>query len=179
MSGGGMRAWSRLVLTGALAVTATATAVGCRNSEAATAAVPSVAPAQANKEAVRRSFDAWAAHTGGPFELLDEHATWTVTGKSLVSKTYPDREAFMREVIRPFNARLKEPLTPVVRGIHADGDMVVVLFDASGVALDGQPYRNTYSWHLRMRQGRVVEVTAFFDSIAFNDLWTRVAPASG
>ena len=29
-----------------------------------------------------------------------------------------------------------------------------------------------------MRDRKVVDGTAFYDSISFNDLWTRVAPAS-
>jgi ketosteroid isomerase-like protein len=28
-----------------------------------------------------------------------------------------------------------------------------------------------------MRDGQIVEATAFFDSIEFNDFWTRVTPA--
>ncbi len=54
-------------------------------------------------------FAAWANGTGSPFELLDENATWTITGRSAASKTYANREAFMTEVIRPFNARMQAP----------------------------------------------------------------------
>jgi ketosteroid isomerase-like protein len=54
--------------------------------------------------------------------------------------------------------------------------MVIALFDASAVAKDGKPYRNTYSWYMRMSEGHIVEVTAFFDSVEFNDLWQRVSP---
>jgi uncharacterized protein len=129
-----------------------------------------------NPAIVRQSFDAWTAHTGSPFDLLAPDAVWTIAGRSVVAKRYTSRNAFLTEVIRPFNARMKEPLKPVIRGLYADGDMVIVLFDASGVALDGRPYRNSYSWFLRMRAGRIVEGTAFFDSIEFDDLWNRVTP---
>ena len=30
----------------------------------------------------------------------------------------------------------------------------------------------------RIRDGRIVEATAFFDSLEFNELWTRVTPVS-
>jgi uncharacterized protein len=30
---------------------------------------------------------------------------------------------------------------------------------------------------MRLRDGKVVDGTAFYDSISFNDLWTRVRPA--
>jgi ketosteroid isomerase-like protein len=63
-----------------------------------------------------------------------------------------------------------------VRSIVADGDTVVVLWDGRGIANDGQPYENSYAWLMTMREGKVVDGTAFFDSISFNDLWTRVPP---
>ena len=132
-----------------------------------------------NRQAVAESFDAWAAGTGGPFDLLADDATWTIVGRSAAAGIYPGREAFMREVIRPFNARIREPLKPSVREIYMDRDTVIVFFDARGVALDGGEYNNTYTWYLQMRSGRIVSATAFFDSIEFNALWHRVAPPAG
>jgi ketosteroid isomerase-like protein len=129
-----------------------------------------------NKSAVAERFDAWAAGTGSPFDLLADEATWTIVGRSAASGTYPDRESFMREVIRPFNARMRDPLKPVVREIYSDRDTVIVFFDARGVALDGGEYNNTYTWYLQMRSGRAISATAFFDSIEFDALWNRVAP---
>ena len=129
-----------------------------------------------NKSAVRASFDAWGAGTGSPFDLLAENATWTIVGRSVAAKTYPDREAFMSEVIRPFNARMQGGLTPTIRNIYADGDTVIVFFDAKGTARDGRPYANTYAWFLDMQAGKIVRAFAFFDSVEFNDYWQRVKP---
>ena len=131
-----------------------------------------------NKTTVERSFDAWRDGTGGPFDLLAETATWTIVGRSLVSKTYDSREDFMREVIRPFNARMSVPLRPEVRNLYADGDTVIVFFDAHGTARDGNPYANTYAWFLTMRDDKVVKAVAFFDALEFNEFWTRVKPAT-
>lgn len=130
-----------------------------------------------NKQLVQSAFDAWSAGTGGPFVLLADDAQWTITGNSLAARAYPNKAAFMNEVIGPFNARLKEPLRPVVRKLAAEGDTVVVFFDAAAIALDGQPYRNTYAWIMELRANKVVRVWAFFDAIAFDALWTRVLPA--
>jgi ketosteroid isomerase-like protein len=129
-----------------------------------------------NKSLVEAKFAAWRAGTGSPFELLTDDATWTIVGRSVVSKTY-SRDAFLGEVIRPFNARMRDPLKPTIRSLHADGDAVVIFFDAQGVARDGQPYVNTYAWFFEMRDGRVTRAFAFFDSLEFNDLWKRVSPA--
>ncbi|MBV8186653.1 MAG: nuclear transport factor 2 family protein [Alphaproteobacteria bacterium] len=129
-----------------------------------------------NKAAVAAKFKAWADGTGSPFELLADDASWTIVGNSVASRTYPDRESFMREVIRPFNARMKVGLKPTIRNIYADGDTVIVFFDGNGVARDDKPYVNTYAWFLDMRDGRVVKAHAFYDSVEFNDFWARVNP---
>jgi ketosteroid isomerase-like protein len=144
----------------------------------AVAAAPATAESNdmSNREIVRAAFDAWAAGTGGPYDLLAEDAVWTITGNSLAAKTYNSREAFMSEVIRPFNARMSTGLKPTIRSLYVDGDTVVVFFDASGTARDGEPYTNTYAWFLDLRDGKIVRAFAFFDSIAFDALWTRVKP---
>lgn len=132
---------------------------------------------QRNRELVARSFEAWRDGTGSPYDLLAEDAAWTITGNSLAAKLYPDKEAFMREVIRPFNARMGSRLVPTVRRLYAEGDTVIAFFDAKGTARDGEPYVNTYAWILEMKDGRIVKAHAFFDSIVFDALWRRVSPA--
>ena len=82
----------------------------------------------------------------------------------------------MDQVIVPFNARLSTPLVPTVRGIYADGDMVIVLWEGAAMARDGKSYENAYSWYLKMRDGKIINATAFYDSIAFDDLWKRIRP---
>jgi ketosteroid isomerase-like protein len=129
-----------------------------------------------NRGIVKAAFDAWAAGTGSPYDLLADDASWTIVGNSSVSKTYPSREAFISTVIRPFNARMREGLKPSIRQIYADGQSVVIFFDAGGVARDGKPYANTYAWFFDMRDGKVVKASAFFDSVTFNEFWHRVSP---
>ena len=131
-----------------------------------------------NKAVVQAGFDAWRAGTGSPYDLLADDASWTIVGHSVASKTYPSKEAFMSEVIRPFNARMSAGLKPTIRNIYADGDAVIIFFDASGTARDGKPYANTYAWFLDMRDGKVVKAFAFFDSVAFNEFWQRVPPGA-
>ena len=91
--------------------------------------------------------------------------------------TYRDREHFLSAAIRPFNARLATALVPKVHGLYADGDTAAAHFDASATARRyGLPYRNTYTWYLRLQDGRIVEAVAFFDSIELNGFWARVVP---
>ena len=46
----------------------------------------------------------------------------------------------------------------------------------AGVANDGRPDENSCAWIMRLRDGLVVDGTAFYDSISFNDLWNWVRP---
>jgi uncharacterized protein len=120
-----------------------------------------------NKAVVRAGFDAWSSRTGSPYDLLAGDATWTIVGHSAASKTCPSKEAFMSDVIRPFNARMKVGLKPTIRNLYAEGDTVIVFFDANGTARDGKPYANTYAWFLDMRDGKIVKAFASFDSVVF------------
>lgn len=129
-----------------------------------------------NKQTINAAFDAWINGTGSPFDLLDPNAKWTIVGNAPVSRTYNSKQEFLDTVIKPFNARLSQRLIPRVRHIYADRDTVIALFDAEGMTRDGKPYRNTYTWYMRIESGAIVEVTAFFDTIEFTDFWTRVKP---
>lgn len=129
-----------------------------------------------NRRTIQVAFDNWRRSSGSVFDLLASDAKWTIVGLSTASGTYHSRRDFMDQVIIPFNSRLSTPLVPTVRAIYADGDMVIVLWDGAAMARDGKSYENTYSWYLKMRDGKIISATAFFDSIAFNDLWKRVRP---
>ena len=129
-----------------------------------------------NKAVIEAAFAAWREGTGNVFDLLDPDAKWTIAGNATVAKTYATRQDFMDAVIKPFNARMSKRLVPSVRGIYSDGDMVIALFDAEATAGDGKPYKNSYTWYMRMQGGRIREVVAFFDTIEFMDLWRRVEP---
>jgi ketosteroid isomerase-like protein len=127
-----------------------------------------------NKELVRKGFEDWANGTGSFFDLLAEDMVWTITGRSPISKTYTSRKQFLEEAIAPINRRLSRKIVPSLRELYADGDMVIALWDGHAVATDGSTYNNTYSWYMKLKDGKIVAVIAFFDSIELADLWVRV-----
>jgi ketosteroid isomerase-like protein len=133
---------------------------------------------ESNRQTIREAFEAWQAGTGAIADVFADDLVWRIEGHSLASREYTSRAQFVDEVLAPFGARFAagEPFRPVrIRSVHADGDAVVVVWEGRGVANDGRPYENTYAWIMRMRDGEVVEGTAFYDSLSFNDLWTRVS----
>lgn len=127
-----------------------------------------------NKSRVEAGFDKWSSGTGSFFELLAENMTWTIAGNSPVSRTYVGKKQFMDAVISPLNARLASVIVPKVRRIYTDGDTVIALWDGTARASDGQPYNNTYAWFMKFKDGRIIDVVAFFDTGELVDLWNRV-----
>ncbi len=130
-----------------------------------------------NRRAIQEAFDNWRRGAGrAVYDLLASDVKWTIVGRSVVAGNYQSRRDFMDQVIVPFNSRLSTPLVPIVRGIYTDGDMVIVLWEGAAMARDGKSYQNTYSWYLKMRDGKIVSATSFEDSIAFDELWKRIRP---
>ena len=133
-----------------------------------------------NRQIVADAFEAWSRGEGHVASIFADEMTWEIVGRSRASGTYGSAREFSDEVLHPFGARFRPdvPFRPVsIRGIYADGDTVIVLWDGEGTTTAGTTYRNTYAWFLTLRDGKVVDGTAFYDSIAFDELWTRVEPA--
>jgi ketosteroid isomerase-like protein len=134
---------------------------------------------ESNREIIRQAFEQWQHGTGVIASVFAPEMVWRIEGHSLASREYANSQTFIDEVLSPFGARFAagEPFRPVrIRSIHADGDSVIVVWDGHGVTNDGQSYDNSYAWIMRLRDGKVVDGTAFYDSISFNELWTRVQP---
>ena len=130
-----------------------------------------------NKQIVREAFDAWSRGEAHVSAIFDPDMRWEIVGRSAAAGPYVGAQQFIDEVLNPFAARFApdEPFRPVrVRGMYADGDTVVVAWDGEGKTRADTTYSNVYAWFLTMRDGRVVGATAFFDSIAFDELWHGV-----
>jgi uncharacterized protein len=136
---------------------------------------------RSNRDIVTDAFRSWANGTGYVTSIFADDMTWEITGRSAVSKKYADRSQFIGEVLRPFGARFSssDPFRPVsIRAIYDDQDSstVIVVWDGRGTTTAGTTYRNTYVWLMTLSGGKVIDGTAFYDSIAFNELWAGVAP---
>jgi uncharacterized protein len=69
---------------------------------------------------------------------------WRIEGHSAASKEYGSKQQFIDEVLTPFGDRftVSEPFRPVtIRGVFADDDTVIVIWDGRGIARKGNPTR--------------------------------------
>ena len=134
-----------------------------------------------NREIVTDAFRSWADGTGYVASIFADDMTWEIAGRSAVSRKYANTRQFMDEVLHPFGARFSSdaPFRPVnIRAIYEDkgSSTVIVVWDGQGTTTAGTTYQNTYAWFLTLSGGKVVDGTAFYDSIAFNELWDSVTP---
>jgi ketosteroid isomerase-like protein len=128
----------------------------------------------ANKKIIKAGFDRWAKGQGSFFDLLTDDMQWTISGSTILSKTYTSKKQFLDEVIDPLNQRLSKRITPTVRGLYAEGNMVIALIDGQAVAKDDRPYNMAYAWFMEMKNGKIVKVTAFLDGLQFDDIMKRL-----
>ncbi|HTW08597.1 MAG TPA: hypothetical protein VME46_13855 [Acidimicrobiales bacterium] len=128
---------------------------------------------------IEDAFKDWMDGTGYVSRIFAPHMTWEIVGRSAASAKYANADEFITKVLEPFGRRFSatDPFRPVtIRGIYGDGPTVIALWDGAGTTIVGTPYQNTYAWVLKMKDGLVVDGVAFYDSIAFNELW-EIAPA--
>jgi ketosteroid isomerase-like protein len=130
--------------------------------------------AQSNKKIIERAFADWSNGTGNFFDLLDENVQWEITGSTPYSKIYRTKKDFLEEVIVPLNKKLLVKIKPTIRNLYQDGNTVIALWDGEATAIDGKPYRSTYSWYMEMEKGKIIKVVAFLDGIEFTDIMQRI-----
>jgi uncharacterized protein len=134
-----------------------------------------------NREIVTDAFHSWANGTGYVASIFADDMTWEITGRSAASKKYANTQQFVDECLHPFGARFSssDPFRPVnIRAIYDDEEnsTVIVLWDGQGTTTAGTTYENTYAWFMTLRGGKIIDGTAFYDSIAFNELWADGQP---
>ena len=127
-----------------------------------------------NKQLVETYFEKWSSGTGNFFDLLDENVQWTISGSSALSKIYTSKKQLIDEVIDPLNERLSKRIVPSIRNIYQDSNTVIAIWDGSATALDGQPYNVSYAWFMEMKDGKIVKVTAFLDTLDFETIFKRI-----
>jgi ketosteroid isomerase-like protein len=129
-----------------------------------------------NRKLVARAFSDWADGTGSVFDILSDDVLWTIPGSGPTAGAYKGRQAYIDAAVTPLMQRLIGPVIPRVSHIWAVEDRVIIQWDQETPARDGHPYRNTYVWIFTIEDEKVVEVTAFLDLPAYDDLVSRLSP---
>jgi len=136
-----------------------------------------------NKQLLQSIFAELAKGNSTP--LLDSMAddfTWIITGNTRWSRRYEGKQTVLKDLFGPLRARLVLPIIVVAHRIIADGDCVVVEARGKNTTRDGIPYNNTYCYVFTLANGKLREMTEYFDSelvtSALGDPLSRPPPAS-
>jgi len=118
-----------------------------------------------NKRIVRSFYEAGnRGDMEGCLDLLDEQVTWTNIGSTEFSGTFSGKQVLVRELLGPVFGRLQAGITATVHRMIAEDDCVAVQLSGQATTKDGQPYNNTYCHVFCIRDGRIHQVTEYFDT---------------
>ena len=121
---------------------------------------------ETNRALITKAFD--GLRNGDPSDfmpLFDENIEWRVMGSSAWSKHAKGLANVERDLVGPLFARFAGPYLNIPELILADGDHVVVLAKGDAETVEGKRYDNDYCFVFRMKDGRIVEVREYMDTI--------------
>jgi ketosteroid isomerase-like protein len=98
------------------------------------------------------------------FGFLADDIVWTSVGTTAVSGRYSGKDELIEKLLGPVFGELKAGIFSAIDNIIAEGDCVVVQSRGIAETKDGRPYNNTYCHIMKIRDGRIAELTEFCDT---------------
>jgi len=125
------------------------------------------------KELVTSVFAKWEGGDSSAFfdELADD-VVWTAIGNTAISGVSHSKKEYLDKTYHPLQAIFSGPTSCKVKQIIAEGDTVVVLWHGETPLAKGGVYANEYCWVIRVADGKLIEVTGYFDTAVVNALFT-------
>lgn len=118
-----------------------------------------------NKAIVKAFYDAGNhGDMDSCFSLISDDICWTNIGTTSLSGTFRGKQELQEKLLGPLFGRLKAGISTQVHNLIAEGDYVVAQTSGRAETLDGQPYNNSYCWIVRIRDGKISEVTEYMDT---------------
>lgn len=118
-----------------------------------------------NKAAIAAIFAETARGNGRPFvDALAEDVRWTIIGTTAWSRTYVGRASVVNDLLRPLGRQLGGASIIRAHRLLAEEDYVVVQGTGHNRTISGKPYENQYCWVIRMKDGRMAEITEYADT---------------
>src|SRR3981189_39491 len=132
---------------------------GLTNGEAAMSAVE-------NKELMQNLFARIAAGDRAAFvDCLADDVTMRVTGQYSWSRTFKGKAALLRELYGYLSTLLAGGRGPIPLRFFADQDHVVVEARGEMKTKSGVRYENEYCLIYRLKDGKIVEIREYCDSV--------------
>ncbi len=124
------------------------------------------------KEIVLSLFQQWeAGDSSSFFSALADDIQWTAIGSTPISGVSHTRAEYLAHTYQPLLKIFAGATSCKVKRVIADGDLVVVEWHGETPLLKGGCYVNDYCWIVRVSQGKLAEVTGYFDTAAVDKLF--------
>jgi len=124
------------------------------------------------KDVVGELFRKWeAGDSSGFFAAVADDVVWTAIGNTPISGVSHSKSEYMKRTYLPLQRVFTGPTSCKVKRIVAEGDIVVVEWRGETPLANGGVYPNDYCWVVRVKDGKLAEVTGYFDTAAVNALF--------
>ena len=124
----------------------------------------------ANAEAIVRQFmNVFSAgDVDGVIDMMDPEGTWWVAGTMPISGTY-SREEF-GQLLRKVSETCVGPIALIPHEFTVQGDRVAVETESKAQTQDGKIYNNLYHFLFVLRDGKVLRVKEYLDTMHTNEI---------
>lgn len=134
----------------------------------------------ANKQLMREIFAEIATGKGALFAAsLADDVVMRVTGQYSWSRTFVGKEAVLRDLYGYVRSRVERGSRTLPLNIVADGDLVIVEARGDMTTKSGQKYDNEYCLVYRFRDGQIVEMREYCDSLLCEQRLGPFPPGAG
>lgn len=99
------------------------------------------------------------------FDRVDPDATFWLAGRNWSVGGIHDREGLLKLLAEKVGALLVEPLQVKIAAITAEGERVAVEVEVSGPTKDGRRYENQMHILYVVRDGKIVVVKEYHDTL--------------
>jgi ketosteroid isomerase-like protein len=118
-----------------------------------------------NKDIITAIFAETAKGNGRPYvEALADDVVWRTIGSTSWSGQFKGKETVMTEIFGHLREKFEGRNTCIPSRIHADGDYVIVQANGANTLKSGAAYNNDYCFVIRMRDGKMAEITEYCDT---------------
>lgn len=124
------------------------------------------------KEIVLDLFQRWELGDSSDFfNALADNIQWTAIGTTPISGVLHGKQEYLTHTYQPLQEVFAGPTSCKVKRVIADGHLVAVEWHGETPLLKGGSYANDYCWVVRVEEGKLVEVTGYFDTAAVDRLF--------
>jgi ketosteroid isomerase-like protein len=107
----------------------------------------------------------------GVLDLLDDGIRWTNVGSTQFSMTCENKQELVEKLFGPVFGALEAGIRSTIHNMIGEGELVAVQVDGEARTKAGVPYNNTYCHIFRVRNGKIVEATEYFDTALVNSVF--------